>query len=102
VDDVVVIAGGRLVAAGTIDSLVTGAHTVARSPHAAALTTALLAAGHDARRVGDDGIEVTGTGADVVGRIAAQEGAVVTALREVHDDLEQTFHQLTTHQETTS
>ena len=101
VDDIVVIAGGRLVAAGALDDLATGGHTVVRSPHAPALTAALLAAGHDARRVGADEIEVSGIDSEVVGRIAAQEGAVITALREVHDDLEQTFHQLTTHQEVT-
>jgi ABC-2 type transport system ATP-binding protein len=98
----VVIAAGRLAAAGTLRSLATGAHTVVRSPHAAALTAALLAAGHNARRVGDDEIEVTAVGAEAVGRIAGREGAVVTALHEVHDDLEQMFHQLTTLQEATS
>jgi len=102
VDDVVVIAGGRLVAAGPLDTLATGARTVVSSPHVAALTTALLARGHDVRRVGNDEIEVIGVNAEVVGRIAAQEGAVVTGLREVHDDLEQMFHQLTTTQEATS
>ena len=86
VDDVVVIAGGRLVAAGPLDTLATGARTVVSSPHVAALTTALLARGHDVRRVGNDEIEVIGVNAEVVGRIAAQEGAVVTGLREVHDD----------------
>jgi ABC-2 type transport system ATP-binding protein len=101
VDDVVVIEQGRLMAAMPLTELAANRKTVVHTPQAAALTTALLASGHVAIRTADTEVTVADTAAEVVGVIAAQEGATVLGLAEVHDDLEHIFHQLT-HQETSA
>ena len=95
VDDVVVIGDGRLLAAGPLDTLRPAPTTVLRTPDAATLFPLLLARGLDARRTDGDTIEVSGSSADAVGRLAARHGAVVTGLLERRDDLEQVFQQLT-------
>ena len=69
--------------------------TIVRTPHAAALTTALLAAGYPAQRVGDDEVRVPGVESDAVGLVAAHEGVVITGLSEQRDDLEDLFRDLT-------
>ena len=97
VDDVVVIERGRLIAAMPLAELAANHKTVVRTPHAAALTTALIASGHAATRTADDEVTVADVAADVVGSIAAQVGVTVFGLAEHHDDLEQIFHQLTLH-----
>ena len=99
VDDVVVIEQGRLMAAMPLTELAANHKTVVRTPHATALTTALLASGHGATRTANDEVTVVGVAADVVGLIAAQEGVTVLGLAEQRDDLEQIFHQLTRKQE---
>ncbi|MCU1361452.1 MAG: transporter related protein [Ilumatobacteraceae bacterium] len=99
VDDVVVIERGRLMAAMPLAELAGNHKTVVRTPQAAALTTALLAAGHIATRTADDEVTVADVTADVVGLIAAQQGVTVLGLAEQRDDLEQIFHQLTRNQE---
>ena len=99
VDDVVVIERGRLVAAMPLAELAANHKTVVRTPHAAALTTALIACGHPATRTAGDEVTVADVAADVVGLIAAQEGVTVLGLTEHHDDLEHIFQQLTLHEE---
>jgi ABC-2 type transport system ATP-binding protein len=99
VDDVVVIEQGRLMAAMPLTELAANHKTVVRTPQAAALTTALLAAGHVATRTAPDEVTVADAAADVVGSIAAQQGVTVLGLAEQRDDLEQIFHQLTRNQE---
>ena len=95
VDDVVVIHQGRLAAAGPLDQLSARHVTVVRTPQADTLTAALLADGLVARRFDTDRVEVRDVAAEVVGRVAARESVVVTAMAEEHDDLETLFHQLT-------
>ena len=95
VDDVVVIAHGRLLAASPLNELGRTAVTVVRSPHAAVLTAALLAAGYPAQRVNDDEVHVPGIAPDEVGLVAAHEGVVITGLSEQRDDLEDLFRDLT-------
>jgi ABC-2 type transport system ATP-binding protein len=96
VDDVVVIGHGRLLAAAPLHELGGKAVTVVRTPHASVLMTALLAAGHPARRTGDREVRVPGVGPDAVGLVAAHEGVVVTGLSEERDDLEDLFRDITT------
>jgi ABC-2 type transport system ATP-binding protein len=95
VDDVVVIAHGRLLRAAPLQALGRAGVTIVRTPHAAALAAALLAAGHPARRVGTDEVHVPGVGPDAVGLVAAHEGVVITGLSEQHDDLEAVFREIT-------
>ena len=96
VDDVVVIAHGRLLKAAPLHDLGRTSVTIVRTPHAAALTAALLAAGHAAQRVGNDEVRVPGAEPDAVGLVAAHEGVVITGLSEQHDDLEDVFRDITT------
>jgi ABC-2 type transport system ATP-binding protein len=95
VDDVVVIAHGRLLKASPLHALGRTSVTVVHTPHAAALTAALLASGHPAQRVGDDEVRVPGAEPDAVGLVAAHEGVVITGLSEQHDDLEDIFRDIT-------
>lgn len=99
VDDIVVIERGRLMAATPLAELAANHKTVVRTPQAEVLTTALLAAGYAATRTSGDEVTVADVTADVVGRIASQQGVVVLGLAEQRDDLEQIFHQLTHNQE---
>ena len=95
VDDVVVIAHGRLLAASPLNELGHTAVTIVRTPHAPALTAALLAAGYPAQRMNDDEVHVPGIAPDAVGLVAAHEGVVITGLSEQRDDLEDLFRDLT-------
>ena len=72
VDDVVIIERGRLVAAMPLAELAANHTTVVRTPQAAALTAALLAAGHLATRSAPDEVTVADAAADVVGLLAAR------------------------------
>src|SRR3954451_18614645 len=78
VDDVVVIGQGRLLAAGPLDTLRPAPTTVLRTPDAATFFPLLLARGLDATRTGEDTVEVAGSSADAIGRLAARHGAIVT------------------------
>ena len=95
VDDVVIIERGRLMAAMPLNDLAAHHNTVVRTPHADALATALMAAGHEVVRTANDELTVIDVKAEFVGLIAAQEGVAVLSLVEERDDLEEIFHQLT-------
>jgi len=97
VDDVVIIAGGRLVRACALADLTTAAHIVVRSPEATRLADALTSASPGAGVVaGEEGaLEVSGLGLADVGRIAFGAGVELHELREATSDLEQVFLSLT-------
>ncbi|MFI5101397.1 MAG: ABC transporter ATP-binding protein [Actinomycetes bacterium] len=102
VDDVVILARGRLVRACPLAELVAGrgAHVVVRTPQSTALRAA-LAAGVDGvvpsgvRDRPDGALEVLGVAAAVVGRAALRSGAELHELREERTDLEDIFLALT-------
>ena len=102
VDDVVIMARGRLVRACPLAELVAGrgAHIVVRTPQSAALRAA-LAAGVDGvvpsgvRDRPDGALEVLGVDAAMVGRAALRSGAELHELREERIDLEDIFLALT-------
>lgn len=93
VDDVVVIAGGELVHAGALDSLVADSETRVRSPRAADLA-GLLA---DATSVSLDGdtLRVRGLSTEDIGHRAFSAGIELHELATVASDLEQAFLALT-------
>jgi ABC-2 type transport system ATP-binding protein len=94
-DELVIIGGGRIVAAGTKSDMLAGAGTIARSPDVDALTGALTTAGlpHEAR---PDGSLLVDASIEDVGRAAAAAGAVLTELRPASGaGLEEMFLQLT-------
>jgi len=102
VDEVVIIARGRLVRACPLADLVagSGAIVVARTPQAGALRAA-LAAGIDGVRPSavrdrpDGALEVVGVEPAVVGRAALRAAAELHELREERTDLEDVFLALT-------
>ena len=95
VDDVVVIGNGRLLAAAPLHELGGSSITIVHTPQAPVLITALLVAGYSAQRTGDDEVRVPDADPEAVGRVAAQEGVVVTGLSEERDDLEDLFRNIT-------
>ena len=102
VDDVVILARGRLVRACPLEDLVASrsAHVLVRSPDAVRLAAA-LADGVDGHRptgtrlVGDDELTVEGMPIALVGRAALRTGAELHELREERTDLEDVFLALT-------
>jgi ABC-2 type transport system ATP-binding protein len=97
VDDVVVIARGRLVAQSTIGDLTAravGAVRV-RTPHADRLREALEARGIEVEPAGPDGLVARGTSSPAVGEIAAEQRVVLHELVPVATTLEDVFLELT-------
>ena len=102
VDDVVILARGRLVRACPLAELVAGRGdlVVVRTPQTGALR-AVLEAGIDGTRPTavrerpDGALEVTGVAAAVVGRAALRAAAELHELREESSDLEDVFLALT-------
>jgi ABC-2 type transport system ATP-binding protein len=102
VDQVVILAKGRLVRAGPLEDLVATrtAHVLVRTPGAAALAALLTRGieGHQPtaiRRAGDDELTVEGMPIVLVGRAALQAGVELHELREERTDLEDIFLALT-------
>jgi ABC-2 type transport system ATP-binding protein len=92
VDDVVVIAGGKLRYVGTLDALegtTTATGSVVDAPDRDALTAALKAAGHQVR-VGADGLGVDVAPVEV-GKIALAAGVALSALAASGAGLEDEF-----------
>ena len=92
VDDVVVIAGGKLRYVGTLEALegtTTATGSVVDSPDRRALTAALKAAGHQVR-VGADGLAVDLAPVEV-GRLALAAGVALSALAASGAGLEDEF-----------
>src|SRR4051795_6707758 len=95
-DELVIIGGGRIVAAGTKSDMLAGAGTLVRSLDLAALAAALTDSGlrHSTR---SDGTLLVDGSAEHIGRAAAAAGAVLTELRPAGGaGLEEMFLQLTT------
>ncbi len=97
VDDVVIIANGRLVRACPLTELTTGrAHVVVRTPSADSLVAALAAASPTASVQHSEGaLLVEGLESADIGRIAFGAGVELHELRPGVDDLEQVFLALT-------
>jgi ABC-2 type transport system ATP-binding protein len=97
VDDVVVIADGRLRARGALSEVLghAGGAATVRSPDADRLARALSAQGVTVERVSADELAVHGTPAARVGEVAAVEGLVLHALADRTRSLEEAFFELT-------
>ena len=96
VDDVAIIAKGRLIAHAPVDELTAraGSATHVRSPQAGALQRLLAAAGIEASPAGEDALGVAAEPARV-GEIAAANGIVLHELRPESSSLEEIFLELT-------
>jgi ABC-2 type transport system ATP-binding protein len=99
VDQVVIIARGRLVAQSTLADLTAGAATAVRvrTPQAEALRDRLATAGTAVELDGPDRLLVTGATSEQVGRAAAAAGIVLHEMRFERSNLEEVFLELTNH-----
>ena len=98
VDDVVVIAKGRVRAAGPLAEVLGGgqeATTAVRSPDADKLATALQGAGWRVERSGADQLLVHGASPEEVGRVAMEQRIVLAGVSEQTRSLETAFFELT-------
>jgi ABC-2 type transport system ATP-binding protein len=104
VDQVVIIARGRLVTQSTLADLTAGADAAVRvrTPQAEALRERLAAGGGAVRLDGPDQLVVTGVTTEQVGRAAAAAGVVLHEMRFERSNLEEVFLELTNHGGTTS
>ncbi|AUH42099.1 ABC transporter ATP-binding protein [Streptomyces sp. CMB-StM0423] len=94
VDHVVIISRGRTRFDGALEEL--GSRSVSvRTPHAARLRDLLGAQGYEAVAVGEARLDVRGTSAEDIGRIAAEAGVVLSGLSEGGASLEEAFLKLT-------
>jgi len=100
VDQVVIIAAGRLVTQSTLAALTARTEQLVRvrSPQAETLRTLLAAQGIQADPDGDDQLLATGTTTEAVGRAAAAAGIVLYEMGAERSNLEDVFLQLTSHQ----
>ncbi len=101
VDDVVVIAQGRLVTQGTLADLLTDSDRVVRvrTDDAEALRDALATQGATVSLEGPDILVVRGQTPEFVGHTALRAGAPVFEMTNDQADLESTFLRLTTSEE---
>jgi ABC-2 type transport system ATP-binding protein len=95
VDDVVIIARGRLVRASTLSELEGAPVVVARSPRAVALVDVLRSAGLAATADGSDLVRVATPDAALVGHAAYGASIELHELRTEASDLERIFLELT-------
>jgi len=98
VDDVIIIAGGRLVRQSSLAALAGQAapSVWVRTPQAGALKAALAAHGTAAELTKPDTVVAMETTTDSVGLIAAGAGIVIYEMTAQHFDLEEFFLELTT------
>ena len=98
VDDVVIVANGRLVTQSSLSDLAlhTQSAVRVRTPHAEALRGALTAQGIAAEIVAADVVTAFETTTEVVGLAAAGAGAVIYEMQPERFDLEELFLELTT------
>ena len=97
VDDVVVIAGGRLRGHGTLEAVLggdEGLSTMVRAQDNDRLTRALRAAGHPVQSLGDE-LLVPGVSPERVGVVAGDAGVYLVHLAPRARSLEQAFFALT-------
>jgi len=97
VDQVVIIARGRLVAHSKLADLTAGAAAAVRvrTPQAEALRDRLAAGGAAVQLDGPDKLVVTGVTTEQVGRAAAAAGIVLHEMRFERSNLEEVFLELT-------
>jgi ABC-2 type transport system ATP-binding protein len=98
VDDVVIIANGRLVSQSSLAELANRSRSGVRvrTPQAEALRGALLAQGISAQLVAADALVALESTAEAVGLVAAGIGAVIYEMTPDHFNLEEMFLELTT------
>jgi ABC-2 type transport system ATP-binding protein len=98
VDDVVVIAGGRLVVHAPLDGLTdtTGARVRVRTPDPEVLAAAMLTASMRVIEREGDELVVADAGQEAIGRLAFEHGVAVYGLAAEADSLEDVFLNLTT------
>jgi ABC-2 type transport system ATP-binding protein len=94
VDDIVIIARGRLIRSGSLAELSGGGAVRAVTPDPAALVSALTAAGVQARAPRPDEVLATGTTPADVGHIAFTAGVELHGLAAAATDLESIFLEL--------
>ena len=97
-DDLVVIAGGRLVAQSPLPQLIqanTSPTVRVRTRSAEQLGEALARAGMDLAVLSDTTLQITGADASEVGRIAAVEGFALEELTTLRESLEDVFLRIT-------
>jgi ABC-2 type transport system ATP-binding protein len=104
VDQVVIIAHGRLVTQSTLAALSTRTNQVVRvrTPQAEILRLLLIAQGIQADLAGPDQIVAVDTTTETIGRAAAAAGIVIYEMGTERSNLEEVFLQLTTPQGGTS
>jgi ABC-2 type transport system ATP-binding protein len=100
VDQVVIIASGRLVTQSTLAALTARTDQLVRvrTPQAEALRSLLASQGIQAHPDGTDQLIATGTTPEAVGRAAAAAGVVLYEMGVERSNLEDIFLQLTTQQ----
>jgi ABC-2 type transport system ATP-binding protein len=100
VDQVVIIAGGRLVTQSTLAALTarTDQQVRVRTPQAETLRSLLAAQGIKANPDGADQLLAVGTTTETVGKAAAGAGIVIYEMGAERSNLEDVFLQLTTKQ----
>jgi ABC-2 type transport system ATP-binding protein len=100
VDQVVIIAAGRLVTQSTLAALTARTDQLVRvrTPQAEALRALLAAQGIQAQLDGADQLVAAATTTEVVGKAAAAAGIVLYEMGVERSNLEDVFLQLTTHQ----
>jgi ABC-2 type transport system ATP-binding protein len=100
VDQVVIIARGRLITQSTLADLTSRTDQLVRvrTPQAAALRPLLAAQGIHAELVGTDLLTAVDISAEAVGRTAAAAGIVLHEMTTEHSNLEEVFLELTTNQ----
>ena len=97
VDDVIILARGRMAGQGPLEELLHGmtATVRVRTPGAARLVDLLATAGIRARRQGSDVVEADGTTPEAVGRVMADNAVLVLEMTSSGESLEQLFFEMT-------
>jgi ABC-2 type transport system ATP-binding protein len=95
VDDVIIIANGRLIQEGSVASLHGDSRSIVRTTDASALVSALTAAGVQAHATDTTTLETIGDDLAHVGDIALRAGLPIHELRSLETDLEALFFELT-------
>jgi ABC-2 type transport system ATP-binding protein len=100
VDQVVIIAGGRLITQSTLDALTARTDQLVRvrTPAVEALRSLLAAQGIQANPDGADQLLAAGTTPETVGKAAAAAGIVIYEMGAERSNLEDVFLQLTSQQ----
>jgi len=98
VDEVIILARGRMAEQGPLEQLLRRASTTVRvrTPDAERLVGLLQGAGINARRQGDV-VDAPSTTADTVGRLMADNAVVVLEMSTSGESLEQLFFEMTAH-----